>query len=101
MSHDLPSPGPWYTDLEHERVVVFGADKSAVADCGSYYASPYQAVCEANARLIVAAPELLEALKDVVALARKGMVLNGTDEEFANIRLADAIAAIAKAEGRS
>lgn len=65
MSHDLPSPGPWHTDHEHEYVMVFDANKIALADCAPYYASPYQSVCEANARLICAAPLLLAVLKDV------------------------------------
>lgn len=93
MSHDRPSPGPWYTDHEHEYIMVFGADKTAVADCASYYASPYQAVCEANARLIAAAPELLIALKQIIE--------NDDFREHRPAAYAQAVYAIRKAEGQS
>lgn len=76
VCNDVPppasSPAPWYTDLEHEHVVVFSADARAVADCACYDASPYQSVCEANARLISAAPDLLESLKAVLAISDRG-----------------------------
>jgi len=65
MKYDQPLPAPWYTDAEHEHVMVFAADKIAVADCAPYNGSPYQGVCEANAALIKSAPLLLAALKDV------------------------------------
>lgn len=52
---------------------------------------------EANARLIAAAPELLEALRDVLRIARAASVgISGNQP-----RLDRASAAIAKAEGRS
>lgn len=79
--------------------MVFGADKIAVADCAPYYASPYQAVCEANARLITAAPDLLEALKECLPYAEASVGIPETlwpDDSC----LLKARAAIAKAEGR-
>jgi hypothetical protein len=45
--------------------------------------------------------ELLAALKDTVKVARKCMIYNGTDAEHADGRLGNAIATIARAEGRS
>lgn len=91
MSHDQPLPSPWYTDAEHEHVMVFAANKIAVADCAPYYASPYQGVCEANARLITAAPELLGCLKYVLMYHDK--ISPGDLHRMSEI--------IAKAEGRA
>jgi len=53
------TPGPWV--LHEGKTAVNGADGHLVASCGSL---PYRNKWdeEANARLIAAAPELLEAL---------------------------------------
>jgi len=47
------TPGPWH----HKDDEVFSFRNSLVCDCGGFSDS------KANARLIAAAPELLEALK--------------------------------------
>jgi hypothetical protein len=52
-----------------------------------------QILHEGNARLIAAAPELLDMLKEFVELARKNIVPS-------DVRMHRAMAAIAKAEGQ-
>ncbi len=44
--------------------------------------------------------ELLVALRDTVNVARKAITQNGTDPKYADIRLKNALAAIARAEGK-
>lgn len=56
----------------------------------------YRAECEANARLIAAAPQMYAALKDVLRIARAASIgITGNAK-----RIAAAEAALAKAEGR-
>lgn len=54
---------------------------------------------EANARLIAAAPELLEALEDLARLAEAAMLEANRDWYDIDLELADARAAIRKARG--
>ncbi len=91
------SPSPWILNSDSSsgcivRITIKSADGHTV-----HYASrhawdpdaPCKSVYRANNRLIAAAPELLEALKEVVAIAdRKTDVFD------------KARAAIAKAEGK-
>ncbi len=84
------TPGPWATARGFEGQTVVGSDGVLVADCSiiDRLGQRTGPECTANARLIAAAPDLLEALKAVVAIADRRTV------EF------DAAhAAIAKAEG--
>ena len=56
----------------------------------------------ANARLIAAAPELLESLKDVVPYAEayyRGLPDDGPEQDYVRPIINKAIAAIARAEG--
>jgi len=93
MSAAKHTPGPWRLDeignVESEAVhniaVVFSA-AGQVNWSGSDFDT--LAHCEANARLIAAAPELLEALK----YARRFLKPSDHDTAFVD-------AAIAKAEG--
>lgn len=56
---------------------------------------------EANARLIAAAPELLQALKRVIAMHDDQMFVSGVDDcGIIQTNLKSARAAIASAEGR-
>ena len=91
MSHSF-TPGPWYVTGKLTRYVearIGGGLIQEVASCGPTEADggygPQQA---ANARLIAAAPDLLEALRGVLRIADRK-----TDEFDA------ARAAIAKATG--
>ena len=58
---------------------VLGADGVDVADCGNGYGfAPEE--CEANARLIAAAPEMLESLRechDLLVSAHMGTLIVG------------------------
>ena len=97
------TPGPWLRDgrtvyaLQHggwrkgEELLVnrFFTHIQRVPDCTDEEA-------EANARLIAAAPELLEALKDLVRRYDPYAMTGPTEGERV---LAQAEAAIAKAEG--
>jgi len=63
----------------------------------------YLAICEdsLNSRLIAAAPELLEALKDAEFLLRKAGLMAGPMRDSFNRSASDAREAIAKAEGNA
>jgi len=87
------TPGPWSIDGEGTNAMVRGADLTIVAVRHRLTGQTH----EANARLIAAAPELLEALEDLVYLAEAAMREVG--EYDIEAELADARAAIAKARG--
>ena len=93
------TPGPWVRDTGSG----FGCDvraqngRKVAATWGINNSDPhrpaYRAECDANARLIAAAPELLEALETLAECAKYGDVIEGADA------WKDARAAIAKAKG--
>ena len=94
------TPGPWRVHLDAvlvQRCDEDGTFSSAIVDCetGSSPSMP-QGEREANARLIAAAPELLEAARGIV---------DGIDDTRPNFiplmgnRVAHLREAIAKAEG--
>jgi len=92
MTKAKHTPGHWV--LHEGKTAVNGADGHLVASCGSL---PYRNKWdeEANARLIAAAPELLDALDEFV----NGPFPSGdgdVDRLFAKAR-----AAIAKARGQA
>jgi hypothetical protein len=99
MSH---TPGPWHWDSDPVKNDPTGRIRYRVCAVGKtitqvYYSSfeggPTNA--EADARLIAAAPELLEALKAMLEYAN-----NGTAIHPGALVWDDARAAIAKAEGK-
>jgi hypothetical protein len=65
------SPGPWRWDEknDHGSPLVYAADGTRVVAFhqGDYNSEPWWEVEAANARLIAAAPELLEALAALLA----------------------------------
>ena len=92
------TPGPWHYSPDvslHNTALVYGADKYLVADAGRIHRrQPEEQI--ANAKLIAAAPDLLDALRDMTEFYAQ--VTASPDEDSV---LAAARAAIAKAEGRS
>ena len=98
--------GPWHVDPKapeesyFEDVNILREDGLAVA-VAVHNGNIDPATVKANAHLIAAAPDLLEALKEALDLLRKeapGTPLNNHRFDAIGIR---AYAAIAKAEGRS
>jgi len=91
------TPGPWSI---HHEFNVFDENGRCVASCGGYSSNFRDVEPEnrANAMLIAAAPDLLEACRALLA-AHSGICEGdgdmGEDEDCARAR-----AAIAKAEGR-
>ena len=72
------TPGPWTADPEFDYQSVLGPDGVQVADCSitvnPRYGKRTNEINEANARLVAAAPDLLEALKmarDCIAYCRR------------------------------
>ena len=105
------TPGPWRLNKRDEMdVAVWGSDGFTI--CGDIYIiadvsfpEKYDAYGheEANARLIAAAPDLLDALEEAIecGLVPKSSVLEGgAVRHSSQVRCADKIrAAIAKAKG--
>ena len=84
------TPGRWVIDNKHDPTRVLSTDDRATIVC--VVTGPLlNPTVEADARLIAAAPELLDALKVCV----------GYDEARFMPGYKQALAAIAKAEGRS
>lgn len=69
MAESKHTPGPWATDAEFLDETVLGADGIMVADCtitvSRKFGSRTDAINRANARLIAAAPELVEPFDGV------------------------------------
>lgn len=86
-SKHTPGPWSWYTRNGH-RVAIDGSGGAEVARAEEYGASAWIEVSEDDARLIAAAPELLEALQRLVDAVDPEST--GWDE---------AVAAISKATG--
>lgn len=96
------TPGPWQTfepDMEHPSRARVGALDGQV----DIYNAPLTRETEANARLIAAAPDLLEACKDAVVDITDFADPNGEFEftpEGARSLINRLNRAIARAEGR-
>lgn len=84
------TPGPWSVDEPHQVWAESAGEYVAITQVEEWETLPRDQV-EANARLIAAAPDLLEALK---AFANEIVPNNPNDPLWVNAR-----AAIAKAEG--
>lgn len=99
MSH---TPGPWRTAIRRGYISVFsGTENNAemVADCTNLNLEVKERV--ANARLMAAAPELLDALRMLVSLVDHGSVIIDHSDRRETLRDHEkARAAIAKATGQ-
>jgi hypothetical protein len=95
MTNATHTPGPWHINEELSKratYLVFSGDGNGylVANVGNYHTDDKE--CEANARLIAAAPDLLEALRFIADDIAEGVKAKGSWERLAR-------AAIAKATG--
>lgn len=103
-THKTHTPGPWKENSDSDIATVLSHPYAIVA-LGVIVADvtdvPEQ---EANARLIAAAPDLLEALTDLYAAVARLMLDDPTHHEIADKTAAAGLkahAAIAKARGPS
>lgn len=89
------TPGPWTIDWNVSRLDIFSADAATlVATLRRSALSPgIDDTAKANARLIAAAPDMLEALQKLCAIQEYGDVASWASEWD------EARAAIAKATG--
>jgi hypothetical protein len=95
---DTHTPGPWTASDERRGIFEIIHDGDLLAQVWRVrHAGDGDLPAEANARLIAAAPELLEACREALALISEFELeaLDGRDEVPDLLR-----AAIAKAEGR-
>lgn len=90
------TPGPW---VIRYKDAVYAQSERFIADCEltPYDARPQppNSTDAANARLIAAAPELLEALRDALTVIEQDMSIVERNKKRDKV-----IAAINKAEGR-
>jgi len=84
------TPGPWHTGGQDDRI-IYAADGFAVADATVFHGRPETH----NARLIAAAPELLDALKVLLSLHDSQV---DTADAW-NVSMEEARTAISKATG--
>lgn len=91
------TPGPWMVRHRQHGCIYIGSERSLVAitSMGVDGENEDEQVREADARLIAAAPELLEALK----LCERALEIRDTEAEMHAAKEARRI--IAKAEGRT
>lgn len=93
MSEAKHTPGPWHVDSSMAAYRV-ASDSVVICELFGVAIPPQPAVEHANAHLIAAAPELLEALEEMVAMMDCG------DEPGAGSEWhAKAVAVIAEAKG--
>ena len=85
---------PWEMDTGTDGAVIYKLDTATIANVSTDLVA-----WEANARLIAAAPELLDALKRCYQIMEDINDVEDIDETYDNL-LIDAKAAIVKAEGK-
>lgn len=95
MTH---TPGPWTAhdspvDGAYPISTAFGDHRICIAHAHGVFEEPGRIEAQANARLIAAAPELLEALKRIMAAVNYGGI------KMPAVIGIQASTAIAKAEG--
>jgi hypothetical protein len=88
------TPGPWHLDDEAQPDYVFSRDMKMIA---TLRGEGDELPLIANARLIAAAPDLLEALEHMVAVSNWATTIQSEEQYDAMITKAEA--AIRKAKG--
>lgn len=96
------TPGPWvhYADLpsaEPSWHIITSANKMRVL--ANVHIEPGNTVDEANAALIAAAPDMFEALANLIPRFEAACRATGSDEEFVKAATEAHRAALAKATG--
>lgn len=98
------TPGPWIAEGRTIYALMHNGWKKGVEQFKNrFYATVYfdsecpEEEAEANARLMAAAPDLLDALQEMIAIVE--IHSEATDNDFAWAELAFAYAAIKKALG--
>lgn len=91
MANNKHTPGPWHVGKDHEAGISKGYFVGGGGCVRANMVGP-AGNQEANARLIAAAPDILEALRQMVANAE-------ADGKTYRSCYTQAVAAIAKAEG--
>ena len=103
MSQSNHTPGPWTVDWSDDGPLIYTGDLMIASVSGSTEHIKVRGIdeqtTEANASLIAAAPDLLEALERLLTHGERGNLYyeRGEDAEVVN----QARAAIAKAKGHS
>ena len=93
------TPGPWrvaYLDCNRQSVVM--GEHIEIATCWHHSVGSIEKEMHANARLIAAAPDLLEALRVLLSLHE---VRAAVTTDAWNAAMEDARAAVTKAVGES
>jgi hypothetical protein len=94
MTGGKHTPGPWSAQANGAQWVIDAGRKQRLASLNTAIVGQ-----EANARLIAAAPDLLDALKQFRTKVYNAALGSGMDDEWATVACSVADAAIAKAEG--
>lgn len=92
MTETKHTPGPWSFEMQEFGAVIVSDGSSIATAFASKVISGAELPMEANARLIAAAPDLLEALKELVEAF--------DDDVMGHKRKEQAEIVIAQAEGR-
>jgi len=100
MNKHTPGPWSWQANKAH-RVAIDGHDGTEVIRAEEYAGSAWIDISEENARLIAAAPELLETLKAIRDAEWRGWEELASPEEFVRWAKSRANHAISKANGES
>jgi hypothetical protein len=106
MSGGKHTPGPWFLeghwDVKSKFDLGGWVSSNPPAGCPIFQLEPSVGTAEeivANARLIAAAPDLLDALKQFRTKVYNAALGSGMDDEWSTLACSVADAAIAKAEG--
>ena len=91
------TPGPWMIEGKARNVTPHPIRITGNGHAVAYAFGGKRK--DANARLIAAAPELLEKLIDMTNRFEKCLIHSGTDKEYAEIAVSNARAIIARAMG--